>query len=313
MLYYFYTLTSSDDPENIRYVGVTTNKLTQRLSGHRYNAIYPNKRSQPVHKWMWNKIQNKCDICITQIDCCEENLWESIERKWIQYYRELGYDLLNVSEGGSGVITKDMRTKNGIQRSIDAHKKAIYALDMKTLEIVKEYSSIVEATKDLGLRSKSAIGNALNPKSKTASSGGYYWAFKEEYDNGNFTLKFKNPYPHGKTGSVYQFDLQGNLINTYYGVQDACYKLNVKNGTPLNKSIKDKRMYKNSYWSFNEKIDISEFKGVFNYVETDPFGNIIAYYKTGKEIANKYEISPVQVSVRIKNYELFGGNFIKKL
>lgn len=50
MQYYFYTLSDDSDPENIRYVGVTTRLLKQRLYGHRYNANKKEKRAQPVHK-----------------------------------------------------------------------------------------------------------------------------------------------------------------------------------------------------------------------------------------------------------------------
>jgi predicted GIY-YIG superfamily endonuclease len=50
MQYYFYTLSADSDPNNIRYVGVTTRLLKQRMYGHRYNATKKEKRNQPVHK-----------------------------------------------------------------------------------------------------------------------------------------------------------------------------------------------------------------------------------------------------------------------
>lgn len=48
--YVFYTLSSKEDVNNIRYVGVTTGKLNNRLSQHKYTAKNPDKRTTPVAK-----------------------------------------------------------------------------------------------------------------------------------------------------------------------------------------------------------------------------------------------------------------------
>jgi len=48
-------------------------------------------------------------------------------------------------------------------------------------------------------------------------------------------------------------------------------------------------------------------------VELDKNGNIVAQYKSGIEISKKYNISPGNVSTRIKNNKNFNGNIIKKL
>lgn len=48
--YVFYTLSSEEDVNNIRYIGVTTRSLSQRLSQHNYVAKNREKRSTPVSK-----------------------------------------------------------------------------------------------------------------------------------------------------------------------------------------------------------------------------------------------------------------------
>ena len=48
--YEFYTLSSSEDTENIRYVGVTCVGIGQRLSQHKHVARNESKRSTPVAK-----------------------------------------------------------------------------------------------------------------------------------------------------------------------------------------------------------------------------------------------------------------------
>ena len=48
--YLFYVLSSSENPEQYRYVGTTCRKLSQRLSQHKYTARNEEKRSTPVSK-----------------------------------------------------------------------------------------------------------------------------------------------------------------------------------------------------------------------------------------------------------------------
>jgi hypothetical protein len=48
--YIFYTLSSSENIDDIRYIGVTCKSLNSRLSQHKYVARNPKKRSTPVAK-----------------------------------------------------------------------------------------------------------------------------------------------------------------------------------------------------------------------------------------------------------------------
>ena len=314
MWYYFYTLTADNDPENIRYVGVTTRTLEQRLSGHRYNAKHDNKRSQPVHKWMWSKMKEGVNISINWLDECEEDMWESREKYWVQYYKDQGFKLLNVSEGGVGVITKEMRNASRIQRSIDAHKKAVCCLHPETKELIAVYDSVSEATKAMGFKSRSAIGNALKGK-KTIMSGGYYWVYKSDYDAGTYTLREIDPYVHVTTPMVYRFDLNGQLIDSYHGVQAAAKAGGALSGnaSALKIALTNKSIYSDCYWSFDNVIDISEFENPYKYVEIDSNNMEICKYKTQSEIKEKYNMSDSHVCVKIKEGSLFGKNKIIKI
>ena len=312
MQYNFYILTSTKESDRIRYVGVTTKTLKQRFYQHKHNALRKNK-SQPVHKWMYSHINDGYEINITKIDECDETKWEETEKYWISYYKEQGHDLLNISDGGCDVITKEMRKKNGIQRSIDAHKKAVYAIDPKTLEIVAEYDSIVSATKACGLKSKSAIGNVLNKDNKTAISGGYYWVWKSEYDSGNYNIKIKNEFAHISTPIVYRFDFQGRLIGEYNGHINATRALGLKSRRSMSEIINSKRIFHNSYWSYNKTIDVSEYENPYRYIEYNEVGNEICKYIVAEEISKVYGYSLTNISIMIKNGAKFGNNYIKKI
>lgn len=53
-IYTFYTLSTKSNSNDIRYVGVTTKTIDQRMYHHKYCAKHPNKRNLPVHKWMFS-------------------------------------------------------------------------------------------------------------------------------------------------------------------------------------------------------------------------------------------------------------------
>ena len=109
-IYRFYVLSASNDPDNYRYLGVTSRQtVKQRFYGHKYCAMHDNKRILPVHKWMYKHYQNNEEILVKEIHTCDKEIWKNEEKRLIKEYRDAGYDLLNIQEGGDGVVSKDMR------------------------------------------------------------------------------------------------------------------------------------------------------------------------------------------------------------
>lgn len=305
-IYNFYVLSTSVDKENIRYVGVTTRTVQQRFYGHKYCAIHEEKRGLPVHKWMYSHYEKGEDIIVKQIDSCVESEWQEREKYWISYYKDLGYQLLNISEGGQGVITKDMRELSSIERSIKGHEKPIVALH-KDGTFYKEFESATKAAKELGIKSKSAIGNVLNGRSK--SSGGYLWVYKEDYNSEN---QYK--YEPKKTGTtIYQFDINGLLINEYPSKR-FFNKLKGWSFNGIQSAIKNKTLYHDTYWSESKYINLDEYEPYFYYQELNSEGELIEMYRTQTEICDKFNLSPGTVCTKIKEHKKFPNeNIISKL
>lgn len=303
-IYNFYTLSVSSDAENIRYVGVTTKSVIQRFYGHRYCAMHDDKRGLPVHKWMYSHYEKGETIVVKQIDTCNENEWEEREKYWIKYYKDNGFDLLNISEGGKGVVTEEMRSKSSIERSIGAHCKAVVALN-KDGSFYKEFESIKEASEFTGAL-KTSIGNVLKGRSK--SSKGYIWVYKEDYDpNKEYSYK-----PKSKAIPVYAFDIDGIPLCSYPSM-DYFDTLDGWSTNGVRAAIKDKKLYHNKYWATTPSIEISEYEPFFYYQELDDESNLVELYRTQLEIAEKFNISPGTVCTRIKNKSKFGNNTISKL
>lgn len=172
----------------IRYVGVTSQSLNQRLSQH-INAAKNHQRH--VCNWIKSLLDQGLRPIIEQIDDVED--WEEKERYYIKYYRDQGCNLTNTQEGGSGVVTADMRSKSSMERSAEGHKKAIYQIDAD-LNIVREWKSQTDAARELGLKQNN-IGNSITYR---RAAYGYFWVKVADYDTWKPEVKFTNEKGKGR-------------------------------------------------------------------------------------------------------------------
>jgi group I intron endonuclease len=104
------------DPRNqqIRYVGRTIN-LHKRLNAH-INGREPHSE----HKQRWID-QIKSDGSIPEIVTLEtstEDGWKEAERFWISYFRYIGANLTNISNGGQGIGGKRFSEEDKMRMSV---------------------------------------------------------------------------------------------------------------------------------------------------------------------------------------------------
>lgn len=90
--------------------------------------------------------------------------------------------------------------------------------------------------------------------------------------------------PPIKTTIVYQFDLNGNMIKKWDSVIDVL-KHYMCNKDRIRMCIRDKRSFDNSYWSYNDNIDVSQYRlssrgYVYKY---DLNGKLVTQYKNATE------------------------------
>lgn len=92
---------------------------------------------------------------------------------------------------------------------------------------------------------------------------------------------------------VYKFDTKGNLIYKYESMSEFSRKNGLNGETALRKHIKEKTLYKGSFWSFDDKINVSEYKIVYNTKQVYQFdlsGNLLNEYVSSSDI-DKVDIS----------------------
>lgn len=302
--YKFYVLSSSDEPDLVRYVGVTQRESVQhRFYGHKYCATHPEKRGLPVHKWMWSKYENGLDIIVKEIDSCNEGDWESREQYWISIYKEKsGGKLLNISEGGKGVIPKDARTLSSIERSAKAHEKQITLLD-KNGNVVEHCPSAKYAVEKYGI-AKTAIGNVLQGRSKTAK--GFYIIETSKYNSPEFNIQefFQNINDStSRRKLIYRFDLSGKFLEN--GIKSDFHKKYNFDTNAILRAINNKTIYKESYWSTNVTININEFKSEFKY----KYNNKL--YKTLKDLSAELGLKECTLSNAKRNNKKIKGYYIE--
>lgn len=93
-------------PEEVRYVGKTSQLLCQRLAAH-----LGAKKGTYVVRWI-NKIRLEGYIpIICEIESGIDVNWQSREQYWIAWYRKHGHPLCNLTDGGDGGLNPSPETR----------------------------------------------------------------------------------------------------------------------------------------------------------------------------------------------------------
>ena len=217
------------DEETVRYIGVTSRKLNQRL----YQHIWEGKNKIGTHKIYWIKslLTNNKKPSIKLIEECTEENWQEREKYWIRYYS----NLTNISEGGSGIIL----TKRS---NIHKNKKIVSfnLLDNK----ITIFNSITEASITLNCK-RTAIGNVLKNRSK--SSQGYYFCYYDDYIQNNYIVPNQKTIFHKPNSKIVQ--TKNNIEIIWNNIKEASIVMNLKYGT-IKQAIYRKTILENSYWTY---------------------------------------------------------------
>lgn len=248
--------------------------------------------------------KNGGTVLYTKIDECVEAEWEDRETYLISEYKKK-YDLLNLDKGGKGVITSEKRSKSSLQRSVEGHYKKIVLFD-KLGTIIDICESSIQAAEKYNL-SKTAISNVLKGRSKT--TGGYYIVYFDDYNASNFDIQ---KFIQEKTDStkikklIYRYDLDGVFLECFNSQCEIHSKYGFDRGA-IRRAIKNKTIYKNSYWTNTNTINIQEFQNMYKYSYNDnKFKNI-------QEIATYVGLKECTVSNAFREQKPLKGYLITRI
>lgn len=103
---------------DIRYIGKSVN-IKKRLIGHISKS---KKRNDHFHNWIKSILKEGLKPNIEVIKYTDDLNWMQDEKNAIKEYREKGYNLLNIAEGGNEpYCSKEQRAINGKNTAIFIH------------------------------------------------------------------------------------------------------------------------------------------------------------------------------------------------
>lgn len=296
--YNFYLLRTNKRVNDIRYIGVTVRSLKERFSSHKYEAL-TRKASRPLYNWWRKRVKEGFKIIIEPIELNFCGNWESREQYWIRHYKQMQFDLLNISDGGAGIVTAEQRNIISRQRSVQAHFKPVIALT-KDGTFFKEFSSCTDAAKFFHTAPTSITNACKNRWSK--SSNGYIWVFKSEY-NPNNVYKYKQK---GKGITCYKFNLNGDLISTFDSL-DKCSLLEQIDERRILNSMRNKTTINDFIYSTTSKICVSDYTitNTYKIEEYDEFGKLINKYTSYRQfcIQNGLNYSTIFPKLKAKTFK----------
>lgn len=191
---------------SIKYIGVTTKKLKERLTQHMYTRFPKNLKESWIITLKEKNLKPVIEeLFLGTLDECKKEETRIIKNLLIS-----GVDLLNSTLGGDGIVLK--RTYKSIKKSSEAKYKPIVQLTLNG-ELIQKYNSIKEACNKLGVK-RTAIGNCLKKRSK--SSHGYLWEYLENYDS---SISYKHPI----IKPIAKYSKEGKFLTWYNTVDEAVF------------------------------------------------------------------------------------------
>ena len=252
-----YFLSSSDNPEEIRYIGFTKLSLDKRLYFHIKGSKYGNS-----HKNNWiNKILNEDNTIL--ISLLEDGLNEKNVREkeifYIKNHKNKGYKLVNGTFGGDGNsnITEETRKKisNSCKGRVPWNKGKTFEelYGIKKADMLKEKSS------------KEQIGKKLSEEhiNKITENNSKYWLGKtkskthinkcvDSFKKTAKTKEYKEKRSQISSKPVIQLNLDGDFLKSWKNIKEASETLSITRsniGECCNKIRKTAAGYK---WEFKK-------------------------------------------------------------
>lgn len=110
----------TDETGEIQYVGQTRYTLNNRRKRHLTEARrgYQDARCN----WIRSCIEAGTEIGIVLLE--QDAVWDETETRWINHYRQINPNLLNVMDGGSGFRKGEKRSIETVAKMAVARKKA---------------------------------------------------------------------------------------------------------------------------------------------------------------------------------------------
>lgn len=241
-----YSLSSSNSPDLIRYIGYTKKPIHIRLREHISNSRY-NKTHKD--KWIKKEKETGNEIKVEILaECMEVSEAKRIEILYISTFKSFGAKLVNGTMGGDGV--SDLRHSEQFKkRNSEIKSKKVYCFDFKTKRLLAEFSSGVNCVKEMRLTPSSfqdtLAGKKSNYKGFTFSLENEFPSFvkKPRPKVWNKGIKIADLYDYSARKTKVTIEKYNQIIN-FDSVKDVCEYFKIKSHSIISKAISSKKKYK---------------------------------------------------------------------
>lgn len=257
------------------YIGISKN-VKKRWRNKEKGYLHCDKIYNAFLKYGWDGFSH---IVIEEGLSKEEACAREHAMIFLFKFSNMSYNITDGGEGTAGIkrsekhkqILRDRMTNRIVSEETrrklsKTHReqhiggKKIYAFDLKTKELVKEYPTVSDAAREVGVMVSNIIRAA---KGKRPSSGGYIWSYSPNIDKDN---PIYNGIGAFKPHEVYCYDLHGNFIKKYNSVQDAAVEIGGHNRGICAACTKKLPSYYHYIWRYEqceiekEELDKIRFK-----------------------------------------------------
>ena len=245
---------------------------------------------------------------IDEVHSLDRKIWTPIESFWIEYFRQLGFDIQNPNKKGGGgpeyyseEIKKKISTNN-----IGKRCKKVLQYNLNG-DFIKEWKSITDIQNNLLIKD---ISLCCNKKIQTA--GGFIFRFKNNPLEENYII------PHKKRGrAIIQYDLKNNFIKKWDRIKDASISFNIKQGDICSCCLLNQKTAGGYIWRYeNNPLDplfkIPKYNSCKPILQYDLEGNFIQEWYGGIEIYNILGYNPGNISACCNNKQKTYKKFIWK-
>jgi hypothetical protein len=233
--FYIYGLVSKNNPDDIKYIGITSKTPSNRLSNHIYEAKKNNTKTEKT-KWISSVNYEVKQIILDVVDFETAYFWEQY---WTSQFKTWGFVLTNSNNGEGGLGKRSSEFSAWLSERNKGNKYNLGKTHFNETKLKMGEKKIGKPSRRKGVE-VSEITKEKQSKAKIGRVG-----------NAN-GFKHSEETKNKKRKKVLQLSINGELINEFNSVTD------VSNYFSVDISVISKRLDKNKEYKgfiFKTKIE----------------------------------------------------------
>lgn len=234
---FIYTLSTEEEPNNIRYIGKTDNPKDRR---ERHTQSYYLNEGTHKANWLKSELKKGHTPILNVIDEVPYDEWQFWESYWIEQFKVWGFNLTNGTTGGEGLLlTKELinkRAKTRMDNTASEIKDEIKLYKVNKLENTWTGERVCNHCNNITKYQKTKRTNLIKELRRATTENRRCSICEYQNrsgENNSFYGKLHSQETiqlikqKSKSKKILQLDLQDNIINEFDSIRSAERKTNI--------------------------------------------------------------------------------------